>query len=247
VKGPLRVWNSVGQRALRIIPVAGGDAGRLSHPRAAPIGADDELGPQREALPRQPDAVGLGRDAGDQPRLMPDRAVLGELRRQGCDQLGVLDIPAEGRQPDFGGAELDRRLAEQAAGVVDEAHHGERRGPVGQRVDQAEFAEQPPGAVEQGDGAAVAMGRDRAEQGNAASAFGQRERGREPGCAGPDDGDVDLVHAWCRHAVLVTPAGRDLPRGGASQDRRDVMRQPHCRPVAQPWQGLMVPATSSGR
>ncbi len=148
-----------GQRALRIIPVASGDAGRLAHPRAAPIGPDDEARPQRKALARQQDAVLVGRDPGDEARLVADPGRGGEPGRQRRDQLGILDIPAEGGQPDLGGAELDRGLAEQAAGVVDEPHHGQRRGLVGQRVMQAELAEQPPGAVEQGDGAAVAMGR----------------------------------------------------------------------------------------
>ena len=47
---------------------------------------------------------------------------------EGFGQLRILDVPAEGVEPDLGGVEFDRRLAEQAAGIVDEPHHGERRG-----------------------------------------------------------------------------------------------------------------------
>ena len=76
--------------------------------------------------------------------------------RQFGHQGRVLDIQAEGRQPDLGRLEVHRRLAEQRIGIVDDAHDLERCADGVQPVADAEAPHEPQRAVEQRDGAAGA-------------------------------------------------------------------------------------------
>ena len=212
-----------GQCDLRIAPVAALDAGRRAHLRVAPVGADHKASLQwSEALAGEAHAVRLRFNRADETGDHAQAGSFGRLLGEKPGQVGILDIPAEGLQPDLGGPELDRRLAEQAAAVIDEAHHFQRRCLFQQGVLHAELGQHPPGTVEQGDGASVTRRRDRAEQGDAAAFPAQRQRGRQADGAGAHDGDIDLIGSVRAHRPWLADARR-LGHGPQSRKVRSAL------------------------
>src|SRR5581483_10105407 len=99
-----------GQRGLRIARTVGVDACRRAAQRAAAVGADGE--PRRHGA-AVPNVNGYGGLADvDRVRFGANAAQFREPGRvllKGGDEVAVLDVVAEGVEPDFLGGEADLR------------------------------------------------------------------------------------------------------------------------------------------
>ena len=161
------------QRDLRIAPVARRDPGGLPHRASCRPSAPTTRRALSGAKP-SPASMTPSPSARDRRRPAPASSAIAasacDPRRERRDQLGILDIPAEGlraRPPTRGtrpaaggtGCRCRRRAASPPA-----ARPCRRAPPC-----RPSSLEQTPGAVEQGDGAAVARGGGGAEQRDAAA------------------------------------------------------------------------------
>jgi len=122
------------------------DARGLTAQREAPVGADHETRGQR--------ASARGVDGGRQVIRRHGLGLVVEAREIGKrggaflerrNQGAVLDIIAEGFQPDFLAGKLDLGGADQAAGIVDEPHGFERGRLVGAALPDIQALEEVDG------------------------------------------------------------------------------------------------------
>ena len=102
------------QRDLRIVAPLGLDAGGGAAERLAPVGADDEpRGERRAAVERDRDIAVARLDRRGGGRDPPQVRQRGGAAVERRDQVPVLDIVAEGFEPDLGRLERDLGRADQ--------------------------------------------------------------------------------------------------------------------------------------
>jgi hypothetical protein len=163
------------------------DAGGCPAERAPPVGTDRKLGRDGAAVFERYGYAGV---AGfDSAGFVLDPNERGKFPRSGIErgqQVPVLDIIAEGVEPDFGRGEADLRCANKAGGRVDDTHDPERRrmGLAG-RPD-AERLQRGHGTGQQRGGAVVGTGPG-GDEGCLDAGFGERERRRQPRRAATHD------------------------------------------------------------
>ena len=196
------VGEANGERDLPVAALVDADAGGLTAERAPAIGADDQRRTERVAtLERHHHFVSSGIDADD---LVVDHAQYREALRfllERRDQMAVLDIVAEGFEPDLAGVELHLGRAPQPAGIVDNAYDAERGGlRFAQRPD-AEGIERGDRAGEQGGGTIIRQSRALSRQHGCDAGAGKRNRRRQPGRAAAHDDGVRFraVAKFVRH------------------------------------------------
>ena len=200
-----------GEGGLRVAPPIGRDAGGAPAQGTVSVGADRQPGAERCAVPQ------LHRDAGrrdrDRARVVRDEGEGGKRARAGVergDEEPVLDIVAEGIEPDLAGGKMHLRGAQQAGGIVDDAHDPQRRGGVAAVLPDAERVEGGDGARQQRGGAVVRRaGRPRHQRGFDARARQRDRRGEAHGPAA-DDHHLDRSVAHAVSFRFVPPPGRGL-------------------------------------
>ena len=114
-------------------------------------------------------------------------AMRGKLQRRRArlergDEMPVLDVVAEGIEPDFGGGKQDLRRANEPPGVVDEADFAQRRGVRHAGRPYAERFQRRDRTGKQRRGAVIGLGRRRDQQ-RVDAGRGQRDGATRP--AGP--------------------------------------------------------------
>ncbi|MFK4683965.1 hypothetical protein ABIF39_005722 [Bradyrhizobium diazoefficiens] len=122
-----RMADVEGERGLRQVAPRHRDAGSLPAQRMPAVGADHEAGCEELRGGRADrDIVGFNDDAFGLVVETDDPGQLGRALFQRQHQRAVVDVVAEGVEPDLVTGEADLRRPEQPAGVVDEAHDFER-------------------------------------------------------------------------------------------------------------------------
>ena len=111
----------------------------------------------------------------------------GGARFERGEQMPVLDVVAEGIEPDLGGVEKDFGRAEQPLRVVDDAKFLQRRGVRQARLPDAKRFQRGDRAGKQRSGAMVRLGRRR-DQERVHAGRGKRDGADETGRAAADDG-----------------------------------------------------------
>jgi hypothetical protein len=139
----------------------------------------------------------------DGARVVRDESEGGERARAGLergDKEPVLDIVAEGIEPDLRGGKMHLRGAQQAGGIVDDTHDPQRRGGIAAVLPDAQHVEGGDGTRQQRSGAVVGRARGpRHERGLDACAR-QRDRRGEADRPAADDHHLDRCVA---HAVSL--------------------------------------------
>ena len=154
------------------------------------IGADDE--PRGKRWSRR----GRDRDGGFIRRngfgLIVDPRQVGQLGRsifERGNQCPVFDVLAED-ETDLGAFETHLRRADQAAGIIDQAHGGMRRRVVAAARADADLIEEIDGGAEQGRSAVVGIGHASRNQRDPGARLRERDRGRKPGRTAAHHRDV---------------------------------------------------------
>ncbi len=86
----------------------------------------------------------------------PQRAQRAGAAFERFDQMAVLDVVAEGREPDLLGVEFHFRRPPQPAGIVDDAHDFQRRGMLDAELPHTQGGQCDYGTGEQGGGTIIA-------------------------------------------------------------------------------------------
>ena len=118
------------------------------------------------------------------------RGKLGGALLQRGDQEAVFDIVAKFVETDFVGRKPHLGRADQAAGIVDQAHRLQRRRLVLAARPDIQLLQEIDGAAQQRGGAIVGIGRAAGDQGRGRAGLRQRDRGRKSGRAAADHDDV---------------------------------------------------------
>jgi hypothetical protein len=188
-----------GECRLRVGPGPGGNTGCRSELRVPPVRRYGERGTHGSAVAQEnfaavPPVLETGRLARN------ERETLGKAR--GCRQMlherCVFHVPAERVEADLAGPERDRGRAEEAPGVVDEAHGLERSRIRRHRRPDVERLEESHRAAEQRHRPPVAPRLCDADQRRPVALAGEGEGSAKAGGAGPYDGYVEVV----RHGTL---------------------------------------------
>jgi len=156
------------------------------------VGADRQPAAKRDVLARDDGDGAFFRDHCR--RLVVHARQVGKFRGsrfQRRDQRAIVDVVAELLDADFIAVEADLGRPDQAAGVIDQSHHLQRRGTVLATPPDVEPIEQVDGRAEQGRGAIVGIGDAASEQGGSGAAIGERNCCGEAGRPAPDDDRVE--------------------------------------------------------
>ena len=186
------------QRRLRIGPGTRADIGARTDAGIAAVRRDRESGPDGVAVRQgQASRVAAALEGDGCVRQERQARLTGGRGGEARHEPTVLDVPAEGVEADLAGRERDRRRAEQAAGVVDDAHDGERRGVGRESRPDAERLQEAHGPVEKRDGAAVVARLGTADESRGEALARESERRGETCRPGADDGDVEIPSHRC--------------------------------------------------
>ena len=151
-----------GQRGLRIGATA---RSRCRPPRGRASAARPRRSASRAATGRRPSSltvtpiVARSRPPRRRPAISVSVRQRARTRVERSQQIPVLDIVAEGFEPDLARRKTDLRRAQEPCGVVDDPHDPQRRRLVAAALPDAERVERGDRACEQRGGAVVARTR----------------------------------------------------------------------------------------
>ena len=171
-----------GECGLRIDPAIDLDAGGGTARRASPIGSDRQTCRQRRAAPESKrDLAVFDLDSADFIFYARKCGQLVHARFQCGDQNPILDVVAEGIEPDLACRETCFRRPQQPSGVVDDPQHPQRRGLRSAPLPDAQRVECLDRACEQRTGAVIGIGAGPGDERGLDSGAGKRDRRGQAG------------------------------------------------------------------
>ncbi len=174
-------------------PLHGNSSG-IAADRVPPVGPDNEARLQQLFLPgAKLDRIVVRLDRVGvvvEPRHM---GKLGGTALERLHQHAIFDVVAERFAVDFIAGKAHFRRADQAAGVVDQTHHAQRRGVRGTARPDAEPLQQIDRVAEQGRGPVVGIGEAPRHQGGLCPGHSESDRGDKSGRTAADHGNVEAL------------------------------------------------------